>query len=87
LEAFQEPVPTARPPARIFQEPDMELPATDPEYVIDSEPTVPNLIEAPLRLPLMLVGTLPNPEIAIVPLSFDFASFHVSLNVPVNEPL
>jgi hypothetical protein len=65
----------------------MELPATDPEYVIDSEPTVPNLIEAPLRLPLMLVGTLPSPETTIVPLSFDLDSFHVSLNVPVNEPL
>jgi hypothetical protein len=31
LEAFQEPPPKERPPACIFQVPDMELPETEPE--------------------------------------------------------
>jgi hypothetical protein len=55
--------------------------------VIDFEPTVPKLMEAPLTVPWILVGTSSNPEIMIVP----FRSFpdccHVRLNVPRKAPL
>jgi hypothetical protein len=55
--------------------------------VIDSEPTVPKLMEAPLTVPWMLVGASLNPEILIVPLRFFPDCFHVSMNVPLKAPL
>ena len=52
-----------------------------------SEPTVPKRMAVPLAMPLMLVGTLLNPEIMIVPPRLCPDCCHASLNVPVKEPL
>jgi hypothetical protein len=86
LDAFQEPLPMVRPPPWICQVPDMEVPKTEPEYVIDSEPTVPNWMETPLTVPWMLVGTLLNPEIMMVPLRSFPDCAQVNSKVPLNEP-
>jgi hypothetical protein len=55
--------------------------------VIDFEPTVPKLMEAPWTVPWMLVGTSPNPEIMIVPVRLSPDCCHVNLNVPLKAPL
>jgi hypothetical protein len=55
--------------------------------VIDFEPTVPKLMEAPWTVPWMLVGTPPNPEILIVPVRLGPDCCHVRLNVPLKAPL
>jgi hypothetical protein len=66
---------------------DIEAPETEPEYVIDREPTVPKRMEVPCTVPWMLVGTLLNPDTLIVPVrSFPDWS-HFRLNVPLKLPL
>jgi hypothetical protein len=57
--AFQEPLPVAFPPAATFQVPDIELPDTEPVYVIACEPTVPKVIWLPCSEPLIGVSALP----------------------------
>jgi hypothetical protein len=54
---------------------------TVPEYVISSEPTVPNWMAFPFRVPLML-RVAAGSESWMLPLSVDPDSCHVSVNDP-----
>jgi hypothetical protein len=87
FDALQDPLPADWPFACTFQEPDMELPDTEPEYWIAVEPTVPKLMELPFTVPVMWVGWLPSEEIIMVPLTVDPDCCQLRWKVPVNEPL
>ena len=64
----------------------MELPDTEPVYVIDPPPSVPNRIELPLTVPFTryLWG---GDEILMVPLSSFPDCVQVSMKVPLSAPL
>lgn len=64
----------------------MELPDTDPVYMIARDPTVPKRIRSPVTVPLMVVAP-GDVERLIVPVSFDVDCVHLSMNVPVYAPL
>jgi hypothetical protein len=64
----------------------IELPDTDPVYVIAWDPTVPKWIRPPVTVPSMV--TAPGAvERLIVPVSFDVDCVHRRTNVPVCTPL
>ena len=54
-------------------------------YVIAVDPTVPNWIVVPSTVPLM--SGVPSVDRSIEPLSLLPLCVHVSVNVPLNEPL
>ena len=85
--AFQEPLPTAFPLCTTVQVPDIELPDTEPLYVISCEPTVPKVIWSPCSEPLIGVSWLPKPEILIVPLRFEPDVVQITVKVPLKAPL
>jgi hypothetical protein len=59
----------------------MELPETEPVYVMAAEPTVPKLMAPPCTVPVML-SVWGGAESLIVPLRFDPDCCQVSVNVP-----
>jgi hypothetical protein len=64
----------------------IELPDTDPVYVIAWDPTVPNWIRPSATVPSMV--TAPGAvERSIVPVSFEVDCVHRRTNVPVYAPL
>jgi hypothetical protein len=82
LEAFHEPPLDAA----SWNEPDIELPETEPVKVIATGPTVPNLIALPCRVPLML-NILVGLENVILPLRFDPDCCQVMLMACVSTPM
>jgi hypothetical protein len=79
-------VPEPPAPPAILNRPLIELPDTDPVYVIAWDPTVPNWIRPPTTVPLIV--TAPGAvERSIVPVSFDVDCAHRRTKVPVYAPL
>ena len=67
-------------------DPDIEPPLTDPEYVITSEPSVPNLIAFPSTVPV--IGSVSDgADNWIVPLNDEPDCCQCSKNVPSYDPL
>jgi hypothetical protein len=54
-------------------------------YVIACDPTAPNVMVLPLTLPVMV--SVPMDERSMEPLRADPDSVHMSVKVPLKEPL